>query len=150
MLARRTLFAALALGALAQSALACSFMPDERPWEERLADEPVIFVGKVLSVLSREAMQAMDRGVCGPDDAAASTLMGDRDGNCVIIRVEQKIRGVKSKTFEVPQGQGADCAIFFDVGQRWLFAGNFIGGPSQQVPGLLTKRQINSIKEALK
>jgi hypothetical protein len=38
--------------------LACSFMPDERNGNERIANEPVIFAGMVIALSDREGMVA--------------------------------------------------------------------------------------------
>lgn len=130
--------------------LACSYIPDERSWNQRIADEPVIFVGKVIALLDPEGMAAMGRNDCGPDGIEPD-FHARNAAFCAIFSVDQVIRGARAgKTFEVPQGQGADCGIVYDIGQRWLFAGSFIGGPSQQLSGLLSKQQIAAIKRALR
>lgn len=135
------------VAAFVAPALGCSFMPGERPWSERVGDEPVIFVGKVIAIFSPDEMVAMERGRCGPD-AMAPTAMGDPDGTCVVLKVEQKIRGATTRTYEVPQGHSADCAIGYEVGQYWLYAGNFIGGPSQQLTGRLSRSDLLAMRKS--
>jgi|JI10StandDraft_1071094.scaffolds.fasta_scaffold1164650_2 hypothetical protein len=145
---RALLAAALLVGGLAGPALGCSYVPDERDWIVRLAEQPDIFVGKVIAIFDPDDMEAMQLAECGPD-ISTSLAMGDVNGTCVVLRIEQKIRGELFKTYEVPQGSGADCQIGYEVGQRWLYAGNFIGGPSQQLSERLSRRQLREIREAL-
>ena len=139
----RFLAAGLMVLAAAGQPLACSYAPDEREWEVRLNDEPIILVGKVIAIFDEAGMEAMQLAECGPD-IEASLAIGDST-TCVVIQVEQYIRGYEYLTLEVPQGSGADCAITFAGGQYWLDAGNFIGGPSQQLTGRLTRSQLSSI-----
>ena len=141
---------ALALSALlcgfVPPAIACSYIPDERSRAERLDDEPIILVGKVVAILDEDGMDAMQLGECGPD-VEKSLALGN-SSTCVVMRVEQTIRGYDFKTIEVPQGSGADCAIEYSVGQYWLYAGNFIGGPSEELRGRLSRRELRRMRDA--
>lgn len=110
----------LALLGCATPALACSYIPSEVPWEQRLAEEPLIFIGTVLMTDEREALFAVD----------------------------EPIRGVERRWIEVEQGQGADCKIPFEAGTQWIFAGTFIGGPSMQFTTPLSDEERNAIDYA--
>ncbi len=108
---------AFAIGlSFATPGLACSFAPDGRAWSERIAEEPVVFVGRVTAL-------GDDPAACVSD--ATQPVIG-----CATFAVELPVRGVDTPSIAVRQGQGADCGLVFSVGERWLFAGTFLGGPS--------------------
>lgn len=127
----------VALLVAAVPAFACEYSQDERPWTEKLAEEPVIFVGTVTALADANGRVLGDpAGTCGEDPLkpcgmAPSVLSAAK----VVFTVETPIRGVTGETMLVDQGDGADCGIGFEIGQRWLFADTFIGGPSVQLDG---------------
>lgn len=94
------LLVALATGV--SSAQACKFRPDERPLQVRLADAPIVFEGRVISV----------------------------DDELVTFRVDKAVRGHKGGVFMVAQGHSS-CELRFAIGERWLYAGSLVMNPSQ-------------------
>jgi hypothetical protein len=129
------LASALALVIVALPAAACEYAGDERPWAVKIAEEPVIFVGTVTALADANG-RVLTGGTCGDDPlvpcgAAPSVLSADK----VVFTVETPVRGVTEETMPVEQGDGADCGTTFEIGQRWLFAGTFIGGPSMRLDG---------------
>jgi hypothetical protein len=89
---------------LAGGAWACRFEPDPRPLKERVAAVPLAFVGRVLAV---EVGQ-------------------------VRFIVEWPLRGQPAGEQRVALGDGS-CAIRFQVGDRWLFAGASQPDPSMRL-----------------
>ena len=147
----RTLRTALVLGVagavLSTPALSCSFMPDERPWATIIADEPVVFVGTVADI-------ADAKGLCDSQPQAAKGKVqpidlcnpGDGQKGLAVFLVELPIRGIDTPTHVVSQGDGADCGIGYTPGERWLFAGTFIGGPSQLL-GTVSEAELDAITD---
>lgn len=93
--------AATAILSASLPALACKFIPDERPLARRLESEPVVFVGTVLSA----------------------------DKDRTVFAVKGSARGVKGDSYEA-KGPGSSCDIRFGVGQIWLYAGGSVTSPS--------------------
>jgi hypothetical protein len=116
---------------------ACEEGTDPRPWAEKLAEAPIIFSGSVTELADASGrVLGSPAGRCGDDPLvpcgmAPSVLSADQ----VVFAVETPIRGTTGETMLVEQGQVTDCRIAFEIGQRWLFAGTFIGGPSMQLDG---------------
>lgn len=142
---QRLFCASLLIGTMSGQALACSYIPDDRSWDARIADEPKIFVGKVIAILDPEDMEAMGLGPCGTEEAT----LGPPEGPCVVFRVEQELRGVEGRLFEVAQGYSADCATPYIIGEWWLYAGNFLGGPSERLEGPLSGQRLREIRQIL-
>jgi len=88
----------------AGSALACRLEPDTRPLNERLAAVPLAFVGRVVAV----------------------------EGGQARFTVEVPLRGQPGSEQRVVLGDGS-CAIRFQVGDRWLFAGASQPDPSMRL-----------------
>lgn len=91
------------LAALAATRVAaCDLAPDPRSYAQRLADEPLVFVGTVTAVNGRE----------------------------VRFAVHHTLRGMPGEAVSVQALPPSTCAISFEVGQRWLYAGVAVNQPS--------------------
>jgi hypothetical protein len=126
---------ALVVALAPAGAIGCEYAGDERPWPVKIGQAPIIFVGTVTALADVNGrVLGNPAGKCGDDPlvpcgAAPSVLSADK----VVFTVETPIRGVTGGTMLVEQGDGADCGMPYEIGQRWLFAGTFIGGPSVQL-----------------
>ena len=87
---------------MALPAMACSPVPDSRSYVVRLAAEKLAFVGTVTAVSGRKVTFEV-----------AHTLSGSPEARRTIEAAEP-----------------STCAIAFEVGQRWIYAGNFTTNPS--------------------
>jgi hypothetical protein len=134
---------------LATPALACSYMPDERPWAERIGEEPVIFVGTVADIEDASAENCKRHSTMGGGKVQPVDLCNPLDtaSGLVVFEIETPIRGIGTTTHVAGQGQGADCGIIFETGQRWLFAGTFIGGPSQMLDDM-SEDEVDALVDA--
>ncbi len=101
---RRQLIAGLALAAAAASAAACRIGPID-PARLTLQAQPVVFVGRVLAV-TRET---------------------------TTFELETPIHGVQpgQRTVVTRNNPPGSCTHAFQPGQRWLYAGDFVPGPSR-------------------
>jgi hypothetical protein len=101
---RHLLFAiAIVLGA--PPAMACSIMPSELSWEEQLREQKVIFIGTVVKVDYFNAW----------------------------FSVDEPILGAERGELKVARGDGGNCDHLFEVGEQWIYAGSFLGGPSREI-----------------
>ena len=131
-------------------ALGCEEGTDARPWAEKLVEAPVIFAGMVTALADANGRVLGDPpGKCGDDPlvpcgAAPSVLSAAK----VVFAVETPIRGVTGDTMLVEQGEVTDCQIAFEIGQRWLFAGTFIGGGSMQLDGKRDEEVADLMRQA--
>jgi hypothetical protein len=82
--------------------LACSPVADNRSYGQRLAAEQLAFVGTVTAVQARKVTFVV-----------APVFAGSAEGKKTIQAAEP-----------------STCAISFQVGQRWVYAGNFTTSPS--------------------
>lgn len=98
----KTLAAMLLMHGLGSAAMACSLFPDSRSLEQRRAEAPVVFVG-VVTALSTET---------------------------TTWAVEYPMRGTTSREMVLKNSNAGTCGISFEVGDRWLFAGDFAANPS--------------------
>lgn len=100
----RPLVAALALSLSAAPATACR-IPRIDPERLTLQAQPVVFVGRVLAV-TRET---------------------------TTFEVETPVHGVEPgrRTLVVRNNPPGTCTHAFVPGQRWLYAGDFVPGPSR-------------------
>jgi hypothetical protein len=96
--------ATIGLLALLPALLACRFVPDTRPLQDRLASVAQAFVGRVESV---------------------------RDG-VATFTVEVPLRGAPASEVRVPIGADS-CDIRFRAGDRWLYAGARVPDPSRRL-----------------
>jgi hypothetical protein len=92
----------LAVAGVTWPAVACSPVPDNRPYVERLAAEKVAFVGTVTDVSGRR----------------------------VTFEVEHVFAGSALGKTTIQAAEPSTCAITFPVGKRWIYAGNLNVGPS--------------------
>ena len=81
---------------------ACTVPQDLRPYSQRLADAPLVFVGTVTSV----------------------------SGLRVTFAVHHAINGSPGTTTTVEALSPSTCSIAFTAGQRWLYAGPATSHPS--------------------
>jgi hypothetical protein len=123
----------LSLALLAQPALACTPNPDPdlRPWAQRVKGANPMFIGTVVEIRGADGQVWLDPPAC---ETAGATPECEAYHYgypvTVVFEVEVPMNGVTEPTFTVEQGRGSDCRIEFGLGQRWLFAGNFIDSPS--------------------
>jgi hypothetical protein len=104
------------------SATACTMVPGpDRPKLEHilLTDYPV-FIGTVV-----DSSGPTTEIIVGPPPRE---LTLPRPENVVKIKVEIPIRGEAGKIWEVVNGGRGLCTDYFEVGQRWFFAGGHFGG----------------------
>ena len=117
----RSVIAAILLAIAGTPAVACSYVPSELSWKEQLAKQEVIFVGTVLMI--------------------------DPDNRLALLAVDEPIRGIDRKWVEVPQGDGADCnRIYESAGTQWIYAGDFIGGPTREITVPLDDEELAALK----
>ncbi|HBL19185.1 MAG TPA: hypothetical protein DD417_21115 [Elusimicrobia bacterium] len=91
-----------ALFAYGAPAGACSIKPDPRPFSERLAAAPIAFIGVVTAVNAKETR----------------------------FKIEHALHGVTGTKTTVRNSPPSTCVIQFEVGARWLFAGDMMMDPS--------------------
>jgi len=101
---RRRWLLTASVALFASSAWACRFEPDPRPLALRLDAVPLAFVGRVVAV----------------------------EGGQARFIVELPLRGQPGTEQRVAIGDGS-CAIRFQVGDRWLFAGASQPDPSMRL-----------------
>ncbi len=117
----RSVIAAILLAIAGTPAVACSYVPSELSWKEQLAKQEVIFVGTVLMI--------------------------DPDNRLALLAVDEPIRGIDRKWVEVPQGDGADCnRIYESAGTQWIYAGDFIGGPTREITVPLDDEELAALE----
>jgi hypothetical protein len=131
---RRTLLAGLAALLTPAAALACTPNPDPdlRPWGQRVAGAPLMFVGTVTEIRGREGHVWTEAPVCetrGANKECEAFHYGLSD---VVFTVELPIAGdlKLGDSFIVEQGHGSDCMIEFGLGQRWIYVDHFNDSPS--------------------
>jgi hypothetical protein len=120
----RFAFFAAAL-AWASPALGCMPFPDPPTWEEWIWASSPIFVGTVIEVKPL---------------AACETLPQARQDNvCVVLSVDDDIRGGLAATHEVEQytepETSCDRSVPFEIGERWLLVDDSNGYPSERLSG---------------
>jgi hypothetical protein len=121
----RTLIAAALLAIAGTPAVACSFVPSELSWWEQVQLEDRIFIGTILMI--------------------------DPDKQLVLFAVDEPIRGVDSKWIEVPQGDGANCnRMYHSAGTQWIYAGDFIGGPTWEIPAPFDDEELAALESVRK
>jgi hypothetical protein len=117
----RSVIAAILIAIAGTPAVACSYVPSELSWKEQLAKQEVIFVGTVLMI--------------------------DPDNRLALLAVDEPIRGIDRKWVEVPQGDGADCnRIYESAGTQWIYAGDFIGGPTREITVPLDDEELAALE----
>jgi hypothetical protein len=101
-----SLFSALAMTiVVCPLASACAYWPvEDGPLEERIAEQPMVFIGRVTSV-----------------------------GDNVTFAVEEVFLGDVAKTYQVRQGHGRDCRREFEFGEKVFFAGASVGAPTIKI-----------------
>ena len=132
MMRRSIIVGALALVALPQAALACepNPNPDMRPWKDRVAGSSPMFIGTVVELRGADGQVWRDAPDCPRARASKECEAFNNGSATVVFDVEVPIHGIADSTFTIEQGFGSDCRVRFDLGQRWLFAGNFNESPS--------------------
>jgi hypothetical protein len=101
---RRRWLSIASVALFAGSACACRFEPDPRSLTLRLSSVPLAFVGRVAAV----------------------------EGGQARFIVELALRGQPGSEQRVTIGHGS-CAIRFQSGDRWLFAGPSLPDPSMRL-----------------
>ena len=132
MMRRSIIVGALALVALPPAALACepNPNPDMRPWKDRVAGSSPMFIGTVVELRGADGQVWRDAPDCPRASASKECEAFNNGSATVVFDVEVPIHGIANSTFTIEQGFGSDCRVRFDLGQRWLFAGNFNESPS--------------------
>ena len=122
------------------TALACepNPSPDLRPWAQRVAGSDPMFIGTVAEIRGEDGQVWNKEPVCVTLSATRECEAFHYGFNTVVFAIEVPITGKLGETFEVEQGHGTDCRLEFYLGQRWIFAGNFIDSPSMYINDTLT------------
>lgn len=96
---------------------ACRYQIDHRPLGERMSDRPLVFIGKVLRI-----------------ESDGSVRNRSTNGHAAVFAVERAIKGVPagSTEFAVPLNTSS-CAIRFEVGARYLYAGSDMMHPTTRI-----------------
>jgi hypothetical protein len=111
-----------------------------------LAQADVAFVGTVIATGTSgpEILNAWPAHIC---HLLLRTSLDH--GNCdqietAVFDVEEAIRGVRVSTqYEVPQSGGADCATYYRLGQRYVWASTGINGQVWTIkPGVTAAQAI--------
>jgi len=128
----RSAVAGLAMVFAATPALACLPNPDPdlRPWKDRVAGSSPMFIGTVIEIRGEDGTVWKVPPKCETTGATKECEAFYFGLATVVFEVEVPINGVTEPTFTVEQGHGMDCRVQFDLGQRWLYAGNFNESPS--------------------
>lgn len=96
--------------------LACKFVPDERPVDQRVAEAPIAFEGVVDSVDGEQVTFKVTKWMHGQEQALSMT---------------DKMMGIATpSTYTTKMGK-TTCDIRFSVGQNWLYAGTSVLSPSK-------------------
>lgn len=135
-----------AVGALSApgAALACTQNPnpDLRPWGQRVAGSNPMFVGTVTEIRGEDGEIWTEAPKCKTAASSPACEAFYYSFVNVVFTVELPINGDLrlGDSFVVEQGRMSDCRIEFRIGQRWLFAGNFLESPSMY---------LNEVREGL-
>lgn len=115
-----------------QAGLACTPNPDPdlRPWKQRVAGSSPMFIGTVIEIRGQNGHVWKVAPECETRGASKECEAFFFGPAIVVFDVEVPIAGVREPTFLIEQGFGTDCRVRFDLGQRWLFAGNMNESPS--------------------
>lgn len=117
----RALIAAALLAIAGTPAVACSYVPADLSWWEQVKAQERIFIGTILMI--------------------------DPDRHLVLFAVDEPIRGVDTMWVEVPQGDGANCNVIYpEAGTQWIYAGDFIGGPTWQFTTPLDDEELAALE----
>ena len=131
---KHAVLAGLIALALPGAALACTPNPDPdlRPWGERVAGAPLMFVGTVTEIRGREGHVWTETPTCETRGANAECEAFHYGFSDVVFTVELPIAGdlKLGDAFIVEQGHGSDCMIEFRLGQRWIYVDHFNDSPS--------------------
>jgi len=129
----RTLLAGL-FALLPAAAFACTPNPDPdlRPWGERVAGAPLMFVGTVTEIRGRDGQVWTATPACETRGATKDCEAFHYGLSDVVFAVELPIAGdlKLGDAFVVEQGHGSDCMIEFRIGQRWIYVDDFNDSPS--------------------
>jgi hypothetical protein len=128
----RLAFAVLVLAGTVVPSLGCTPNPDPdlRPWKERVAGSSPMFIGTVVEIRGEDGTVWQVAPECETPGATRECEAFHYGFATVVFEVELAIAGVAEATFTVEQGRGSDCRVEFGLGQRWLYAGNFLESPS--------------------
>jgi hypothetical protein len=128
----RLVLAALVVSATMVPALGCSPNPDPdlRPWKERVVGSSPMFIGTVVEIRGADGDVWQVAPECETPGATKECEAFYYGLGTVVFEVELPIAGITEPTFTVEQGRGSDCRLEFGLGQRWLFAGNYLESPS--------------------
>jgi hypothetical protein len=129
----RTLLAAV-LVLFPATVLACTPNPDPdlRPWGERVAGAPLMFVGTVTEIRGSEGHVWTETPKCESRESTRECKAFHLGFSDVVFTVELPIAGnlKLGDSFVVEQGHGSDCMIEFRPGQRWIYVDHFNDSPS--------------------
>lgn len=100
------------------SANACKFIPDGRPLEEQLNDEPIVFEGIVTKVDGDEVKFKVTKWLHGQEQA---------------LTMADKLLGITTPTVFTTKMGKTTCHIRFTEGDYWLYAGISLPSPSRLI-----------------